>query len=257
MINIFPVPAFKDNYIWILHRLDTPYVAIVDPGDAKPVLEMLDKTGHQPVAILITHHHADHTGGIRKLIEHYQLPVYGPSNEGIANLTHNVAEGDHIRLQKLECQLDVMEVPGHTNGHIAYYMEGALFCGDTLFTGGCGRLFEGTPEQMYGSLEKIAALPATTQIYCAHEYTEQNLTFAKVVEPDNPDLLARIEDTHKKRERNQPTVPSSLALELATNPFLRCDLANVTEAAEKFALKSLNSGVDTFSIVRHWKDTLD
>ena len=257
MINIFPVPAFKDNYIWILHRQETPYVAIVDPGDAQPVLDMLDRTGYQPIAILITHHHRDHTGGIKQLLERYPMPVYGPPNEGIADLSNVVVEGDQVSLQKLDCELDVIEVPGHTRGHVAYYMNGALFCGDTLFTGGCGRLFEGTPEQMYQSLKKIAALPASTQVYCAHEYTEDNLIFAKVVEPDNPDLQTRIEDTQRLRLKNQPTVPAPLSLEMATNPFLRCDLPNVTEAAEKFALKSLNSGVDTFSTVRYWKDTLD
>jgi hydroxyacylglutathione hydrolase len=257
MINIFPVPAFKDNYIWILHRQETPYVAIVDPGDAQPVLDMLDRTGYQPLAILITHHHRDHTGGIKQLLERYPMPVYGPPNEGIADLSNVVVEGDQVSLQKLGCELDVIEVPGHTRGHVAYYMNGALFCGDTLFTGGCGRLFEGTPEQMYQSLKKIAALPASTQVYCAHEYTQDNLIFAKVVEPDNPDLQTRIEDTQRLRLINQPTVPAPLSLEMATNPFLRCDLPNVTEAAEKFALKSLNSGVDTFSTVRYWKDTLD
>ena len=257
MIKIFPVPAFEDNYIWILHRSGTPHVVIVDPGDAQPVLKMLETYEYQPVAILITHHHRDHTGGIKQLLKHYPIPVYGPANEGIANLSQKVTDGEHVNIPELDIQLEVFEVPGHTRGHIAYYMEGALFCGDTLFTGGCGRLFEGTPEQMYQSLSKIASLPAATQIYCAHEYTQDNLNFARVVEPDNPKLLARIKNTQDKRHKNQPTVPAPLSLELSTNPFLRCDLPNVTQAAEKFALKSVNSGVDTFSIVRHWKDTLD
>lgn len=257
MIKISYIPAFSDNYIWLIQKENSPYIAIVDPGDAKPVLRAIEDHGYIPVAILVTHHHSDHIGGIRQLTQQYPIPVYGPANEGITSITDPVVEGDIVRLDKLVCSFQVLEVPGHTRGHIAYYTDQALFCGDTLFTAGCGRLFEGTPEQMYASLEKIASLPDDTLVYCAHEYTLDNLNFAKVVEPNSEVLQARIINTIAAREQGQATVPALLSLEKATNPFLRCHLANVTRAAEHFALKRLESGAETFTIVRHWKDTLD
>jgi len=257
MLKVINIPAFSDNYIWLIHKENSPYIAIIDPGDARPVLKVIKENGYIPVAILITHHHSDHIGGIEQLTQQIPVPVYGPSNEGIASITHPVSEGDIITLNQLDCALQVMEVPGHTRGHLAYYSEGALFCGDTLFAGGCGRLFEGTPKQMYDSLEKISSLPNSTLIYCAHEYTLDNLKFAQVVEPESVDLQNRIIDSLSTRKLGLSTVPSSLSLEKATNPFLRCHLANVTRAAENFALKPLQSGAETFSVVRHWKDTLD
>ncbi len=257
MINVSYVPAFEDNYIWLIHKENDPHIVIVDPGDAEPVLAAIATHSYIPVAILITHHHGDHIGGIRRLTQDYDIPVYGPSNEGIGSITHPVREGDCIDIAVLDCTFDVLDVPGHTRGHIAYYSEKSLFCGDTLFTAGCGRLFEGTAAQMYQSLQKIAALPNDTLVYCAHEYTLDNLKFAKVVEPDSAELEQRVQDTLAARKRGQPTVPASLALEKATNPFLRCHLPNVIEAAENFALKRLQSGADTFTVVRHWKDTLD
>jgi len=257
MITVSYVEAFNDNYIWLIHKENSHHIAIVDPGDAGPVLRAIEQHGYQPVAILITHHHGDHVGGISKLTRHYDIPVYGPANEGIAAVNHPVHEADDVYIAELDCHLSIMEVPGHTRGHIAYYRDGMLFCGDTLFTGGCGRLFEGTPEQMSDSLNKIAALPDATQIYCAHEYTLDNLAFARVVEPDSSDLIQRIKDTEEARRQDRPTVPSTLALEKQTNPFLRCDVTNVIQAAERFALKSLKSGAETFTVVRHWKDTLD
>lgn len=257
MLPVSFVRAFDDNYIWLIHGKSGENVAIVDPGDAEPVLETIDAEGLNPIAILITHHHGDHTGGIRELTRHYDIPVYGPAHERITGITDPLREGDQVQLDTLQARFEVLDVPGHTRGHIAYFGHGLLFCGDTLFTGGCGRLFEGTPAQMYDSLSKIAALPEDTLVYCAHEYTLDNLRFAKVVEPDNRDLLARIDQAIEIRKKFKPTVPSTLALEKATNPFLRCQDVNVIQAAERFAEKPLQSGSETFAVVRYWKDTLD
>lgn len=257
MLEITPVPAFEDNYIWVIRNPVSDHVAVVDPGDEDPVFEILDEKHWTLNTILITHHHGDHTGGISALTRRYPVPVYGPATERIQGITHPLLGGETIVLPQLDIEFRVLSVPGHTRGHIAYYGHGALFCGDTLFTGGCGRLFEGSPEQMFSSLEKIAALPDTTQVYCAHEYTQDNLRFARVVEPENQDLLERIDLTRQLRSENQPTVPASLELEKKTNPFLRCNRPNVTLAAEKFARKPLKSGVETFAVVRYWKDTLD
>ncbi|NOY66108.1 MAG: hydroxyacylglutathione hydrolase [Gammaproteobacteria bacterium] len=257
MIFASYIPAFNDNYIWLIHKENNKNIVIVDPGDAKPVLETIRQHQYQPVAILITHHHSDHVGGINQLKARYDIPVYGPANENIAAITHPLKEGDNVTITELDLTLQVLDVPGHTRGHIAYYSNNMLFCGDTLFTGGCGGLFEGTAEQMHHSLNKIAALPDETQIYCAHEYTLDNLNFARVVEPENKALLQRIKDTQAKRKLNKATVPAKLALEKDTNPFLRCDVPDVIQAAEQFALKRLKSGTETFATVRHWKDTLD
>jgi hydroxyacylglutathione hydrolase len=257
MIEISPIPAFSDNYIWIIENPENRHIAIVDPGDAQPVLTAIEKHGWIPTAILITHHHADHVGGIREITRHYDIPVYGPSRENIVTITDPLEEDDEVELGSIGAHFRVLFVPGHTRGHIAYYGHNALFCGDTLFTAGCGRLFEGTPEQMHQSLEKLSALPEKTRVYCAHEYTLDNLGFAIVVEPDNPDLLKRIEDTKLLRSQNLPSVPSTIELELKTNPFLRCKQANVIAAAENFSSKSLQSGSEIFAVVRYWKDTLD
>lgn len=257
MITIQPLLAFKDNYIWLISRAGTPYVAIVDPGDAQPVLEALARLALIPVAILITHHHRDHTGGIAALLERYPVPVYGPVNDNIPSLTHSLRQGDRVILPEIGMTLDVLDVPGHTHGAIAFYGNGALFCGDTLFTAGCGRLFEGTAEQMHTSLTKLAALPDATQIYCGHEYTVANLHFAQVVEPANPDIQARLAEAEAQRGLNLPTVPGSLAQEKRTNPFLRSDIPAVIMAAERFAAQRLQTGAEVFAVVRRWKDALD
>lgn len=258
MLNVTPVHAFQDNYIWLIRSPDDQRAAIIDPGDARPVLRTLDEERITPVAILITHHHLDHVGGVRQLLEHYpRLPVYGPAQERIPGLTQPLKEGDTVTLPDLalKAPFQVLEVPGHTAGHIAYYGEGALFCGDTLFANGCGRLFEGTPVQMHASLSKIAALPEETLIYCAHEYTLDNIAFAKWVEPDNPDLLQRERDERAKRAQDLPTVPSRLGVERRANPFLRFDIPEVIRAAERFAGRPLAPGAETFGMVRYWKDS--
>jgi hydroxyacylglutathione hydrolase len=238
--------------------LDPPgrLAAIVDPGDARPVLHTLREQNMTPTAILITHHHGDHVGGVRALLEQYPgLPVFGPAGERIPSITRRLAEGDVITVPGLDVELRVLDVPGHTAGHIAYYGAGALFCGDTVFSVGCGRLFEGSAEQMHASLSKIAALPGDTLIYCAHEYTLDNIAFAKWVEPDNPDLLQREREARALRAEDRPTVPSRLEVERRTNPFLRFDELTVIEAASAFAGRPLRPGAEVFGTVRYWKDT--
>lgn len=256
MLNVTPVRAFKDNYIWLIHSADGASVAIVDPGDAGPVVNYLQNQSITPIAILITHHHWDHTGGVRQLLDHYpNLAVYGPPNPRIATITHPLNEGMTVTLAELNVCFQVLEIPGHTMDHIAYYGEGKLFCGDTLFGAGCGRLFEGTPELMHKSLSKLAALPGDTLVHCGHEYTLDNIAFAKWVEPDNVDLLKREKDTQRLRQQDIPSVPSELDLERRTNPFLRFDVPNVIHAAENFAKRPLTAGAETFGVVRFWKDS--
>lgn len=251
------VPSLDNNYIWLIKDSEAPYVAIVDPGRASPVIEALQQNGWQPTAILITHHHADHVGGIEGLLEHYDIPVYGPSNESIPALSHPLKEGDRVNLDGLGLTLKVLDIPGHTLGHIAYYGEGCLFCGDTLFTAGSGRLFEGTPEQMVDSIDKLRSLPAETQVYCAHEYTKANLEFAQVIDPENPLLQQRVKQDGEKIKAGVPTVPSALSTELATNPFMRWDNPAIKAACESFSGEKLTSDGAVFRVIRHWKDSLD
>ena len=220
MFNIIPIPAFQDNYIWLIENRS--HAVVVDPGDATPVIAELKKRSLALSDILITHHHTDHIGGVDALIREYSPQVYAPAKESYEFKHTPVLEGQIIHITPLNLSLQVIDVGGHTIGHVAYYGSESIFCGDTLFGGGCGRLFEGTPEQMFASLQKIANLPAETAIYCAHEYTERNLQFAKTLENNNPALNARILMSHELRMAELPTIPSSIALELATNPFLRC-----------------------------------
>lgn len=249
VINL--IPAYKDNYIWLLKASNNPRVAIVDPGDAKPVYAALTREKLTLSAILITHHHWDHTNGITELAQHYSVPVFGPALETIAGVTHLLKEGDCV---EFPVKLQVLDIPGHTRGHIAYYGENMLFCGDTLFTGGCGRLFEGTVEQLYHSLNKLAALPDNTHVYCGHEYTEANLRFARAIEPHNTDLLTRIAKVRQLRAKNLPTVPSTLAEEKCTNPFLRCTVPAVIQAAEHYTGKKLLGPIQVFAALREWKN---
>ncbi len=255
-LPVLPVHAFKDNYIWLITDNQRQYAAIVDPGDATPVLQTLQREHLTPVALLITHHHGDHQGGVRDLLAEYpQLPVFGPAHERIHGITHPLVEGDTVTLPELAVTFQILDVPGHTRGHIAYFGAGALFCGDTVFSVGCGRLFEGTAQQMHASLSKIIALPGETWVYCAHEYTLDNIAFAKWVEPQNADLLAREQEAKRLRQQGIPTVPSRLDTERRTNPFLRFAEPTVIAAAERFAKRRLSSEAEVFGTVRYWKDT--
>ena len=254
MMDITPIPAFRDNYIWMLHGQDGEIAAVVDPGDARPVIDVLAKSDIRLIAILLTHHHADHTGGVREWVSEFNVPVYGPSREATALVDYPGEEGDQFEVRQLGLHFDVFDIPGHTAGHIALYGYNSLFCGDTLFSAGCGRLFEGTAEQMYASLQKLAALPDDTKVYCGHEYTQANLQFASMVEPNNRAVQARVKQVTELRANGEPTLPSTLNLEKQVNPFLRCHVDDVRMAAEKWSGKALDDTVRVFAEVRRWKD---
>jgi len=254
MLVITPIPALHDNYIWLILHPDSQHVLVVDPGEAGPVIEHLQENHYKLSGILLTHHHWDHTDGVPALLHHTSVPVYGPAS--IEGVTHPVCENDLVQFENPSCQFKVLEIPGHTLDHIAYVGENLIFCGDTLFTGGCGRVFEGTADQMFRSLSKLATLPPEYAVYCAHEYTEANLRFAKMIEPNNTALLKRIESVTKMRSKEEPTVPAPLSLELATNPFLRCDQAAVIQAASQHAQKELSTPVTVFTEIRGWKSSL-
>lgn len=258
MIDIRPIAAFDDNYIWLLSRPGERRCVVVDPGDEDPVIERLRSEGLVLDAILVTHKHADHVGGIRGLKARWPgAVVYGPAGESIQTLERRLHDGDRVMLNSLGMTFDVIDVPGHTEGHIAYYADvgdGVLFCGDTLFAGGCGRVFSGTFEQLSASLQRLASLPPHTRVYCAHEYTLANLGFAAWVEPDSEALAERTGRDRALRQHDQPTVPSTIADELATNPFMRTGQPVVVAAAEKWAGKSLNGAAEVFRALRTWKD---
>jgi hydroxyacylglutathione hydrolase len=253
MLAIHSVPAFKDNYIWILE--DGRHAVAVDPGDSAPVEEFLAARGLELAAILATHHHADHVGGLPALVRRWNCPTFGPAREVAAPLDHRLAEGDRITVPALGIEMRAIDIPGHTAGHIALFGAGMVLCGDTLFTCGCGRLFEGTPAQMLDSLAKLARLPAGTRVYCGHEYTMSNIRFAEAVEPGNRKLAERKVRDAAKRARDEPTVPATIAEELATNPFLRCDQPEVVASAERHARRKLKSPVEVFAEIRAWKNS--
>lgn len=258
-VIVHPVPAFADNYLWVIHNGHD--AAVVDPGDATPVIEYLAANNLILRAILCTHHHADHVGGVDSLLGflhlHGRIPVFGPASEKIPSRSVALCEGDHVSVPGVGLTFDVLDVPGHTAGHIAYFGHGLLFCGDTLFACGCGRLFEGTPEQMTASLTKLKRLPPETKVFCAHEYTMANIKFAEAVEPDNGDLKLRKAFCAAKRHRNLPTVPSTIHLELATNPFLRWDQPAVQAAAAARLKRVIGpdpSPALVFGAIREWKN---
>ncbi|MSQ64601.1 MAG: hydroxyacylglutathione hydrolase [Betaproteobacteria bacterium] len=252
MLEIVPLSAFKDNYIWTLRA--GKYAAVVDPGEAHPVKDYLLREGLTLVAILATHHHPDHVGGIAELVEMKKVPVFGPRGESIPALTHPLGENDRVEIPELAAEFFVLDIPGHTRAHVAYYGLGSLFCGDTLFACGCGRVFEGTAGQMLASLSKLAALPDATKVYCGHEYTLANIKFARAVDPDNSVLAAREEQAAKLRAAGRPTLPSTLGEERATNPFLRCAEPAVIESANKYLGARIADPVSVFAAIREWKN---
>lgn len=254
-LRISPISAFRDNYIWAIHT--STHAAVIDPGDAGPVLAFLQKNRLQLSAILITHHHHDHIDGIAALLERYSVPVYAPAAEVIPYKSSALQEGNTIELKALALSLRILEVSGHTAAHIAYYAESMLFCGDTLFGCGCGRLFEGTAAQMLASLTKLAQLPGDTRVYCAHEYTLSNIAFALTVEPNNSDLLARAVSDRDRIAHGEPTLPSTIALEQATNPFLRCHLPHVRHYAQQVSDHPLPTTTEVFSILRTLKNNFN
>lgn len=252
MITIDRIDAFADNYIWVLGRIGDSRVLVVDPGDATPVKSWLRRENKRLQGILITHHHADHTGGVRELLETTRVSVLGPGRRELPFVTGPLTDGG--RVNELDLQLEVMSTPGHTRDHLSFVGDGFALTGDTLFTGGCGRLFEGTAKQMYASLMRLAALPPTTRIYCGHEYTTTNLSFALEVEPENTAVQTRLERALTARRDGHATVPSTLEEELAANPFLRCNEPTVVTAASRHAGHSVSPGHETLAVVRRWKD---
>ncbi len=251
---IVPIPALEDNYIWMMVNTQAHTALIVDPGEAAPVFDYLKQHHLELAGILLTHHHWDHTNGVPELLRHYEVPVIASMQNQSPHVTRRVSDHEQFSVHAEFPMLTALAIPGHTLDHTAYYVGDALFSGDTLFGGGCGRIFEGTPEQMYASLQKLSALPERTQIYCGHEYTLANLGFAIIVEPNNPLIAQRIATSSALNEQNTPTVPSLLREEKNTNPFLRCDILEVQQSVSAHMGRELNEVVEVFAALREWKN---
>lgn len=254
ILTVQAIPAFKDNYIWCVINPRHRAALIIDPGEAEPVLSYLNRQNLSLSAVFITHHHGDHCAGLKTLLAHYPAPVYGPKFEPIDGVSHLVAEPQEIVLSQLELTFKVLDTPGHTKGHIVFYSDEMLFCGDTLFAAGCGRLFEGSPLEMFTSLQKLTALPDSTKIYCSHEYTEANLKFAQAVEPHNIIIKNKMQAVNQLRAHHLITLPSTLAEEKLTNPFLRCHIPEIIQAAQAYANHPLTSQTEIFATIRAWKN---
>ena len=258
-LKVTALPAFQDNYIWVIHDVDKPQdIVVVDPGDAKVVSKAIAQKNWNLKAILITHHHHDHVGGLLELKQQFSVPVYGPAMEAIEGIDFKLGHGDKITIEDSNLTFSIIDLPGHTLGHIAYYGHSSVFCGDTLFSGGCGRMFEGTPQVFHQSLNELSALPEDTAVYCTHEYTQANLEFACYVEPENKDTLAYKDYVFAKRAKKQITLPSTIALEKKINPFLHCENTELQLSLAKLAKVSeevlLNQPVNTFATLRKLKD---
>jgi hydroxyacylglutathione hydrolase len=251
-LQVLPILSLKDNYIWGIVHPNQAECVIVDPGTAKPVFDFLANHALKLTGILVTHHHWDHTGGIAEILSRLTIPVFGPVRESVPECKYPLKDNDVIDL--LKTSFRALAIPGHTLDHLAYYRHKLLFTGDTLFTGGCGRLFEGSAAQMLASLDKLAKLPDDTLIYCGHEYTEKNLQFATLVEAENQQLQQRVQITKILRGKNLPTVPATLLLEKQTNPFLRTENTSVIKAAESYAGKKLTNRLEVFTVLRQWKN---
>lgn len=258
-IKVSAIHAFSDNYIWAVGARDSDNIALVDPGDAQVCIDYIVQNKLTLTAILVTHHHRDHVGGIKQLRQFCQqqgwpVTIYGPAGENIGHCDVKLRENEQITLIDLGVSFSVIDLPGHTAGHIAYANQDLVFCGDTLFSGGCGRIFEGTPAQMQQSLDKLSALPDSTLVYCAHEYTSANLNFAIEVEPDNADLHDYRQHVSVIRAQNQSSIPTSIGLEKKINPFLRCDQSTIKQSATRFSQRQVSSRLETLTSIRLWKD---
>ena len=248
-IEVYPIPALADNYIWAIKHIEYNKIIIVDPGEAEPVKKFLSANNFSLHGIFLTHHHADHTGGVKDLIQNTNIPIWGID---IGHENNTPLKNNTVTTNELEFR--VLDIPGHTLDHIAFYGHGAVFCGDTLFAGGMGRIFEGTAQEMWDSVNKLAQLPANTKMYCAHEYTLANLQFARHVEPHNQKLIARQLKAQQMRDNNIPTVPSTIAEELDTNPFLRSHILEVQDAVSKNMGRPVTDELEVFTSLRLWKD---
>lgn len=256
MLTILPVPALTDNYVWLLKSSSGPETIILDPGEAEPVINAISQQQLKPIAILNTHQHYDHVNGIKSLVETYQLPVYGSSAEFVPCLTHDLKDKQSVFVDSAFPEFEILNIPGHTAGHIAYLYEDKLFSGDTIFSAGCGRLLGGTAEQLFDSIQQLCRLPKHTKIYATHEYTEQNLLFAKLIEPENEALISYQQEVRQLRKQGQVTLPTTIEQELAINPFLRCEQPAVKESVSRYAERDLIEPKEVFAALRIWKDRL-